>query len=262
VIITNDFVLVHIPKTAGTALRRNLREAYTSGPIDAALHRLRRKFGMQIPFHHYGYKELEQHTLRRLIPPEFKALPLLTSIREPISHYVSYYRFQLWRERPFLLFDPSITSHYSHFPNLSFDEFVVALNTHSEWIVKHGDHGLGFFSTVLLYYLVDDRSAYYGETDELSKRFKRDVEGVYWLRQENLDEDLDRFLAVHGRHAKRLNYPSKHRRFNVSSRPSPEVSKEMRDYIYKKEAFLASAYDWVRARHAETTTRAVESTRA
>lgn len=79
-IVTPRFVFLHLHKSGGTF-------------VNACLMR-----------HVAGARQIGYHLPRRMIPPEFAALPVLGLVRSPWSYYVSWFAFQRSRAEPNALF--------------------------------------------------------------------------------------------------------------------------------------------------------------
>jgi hypothetical protein len=80
VIATDHFVFLHLHKSGGTFVNEWLLRFFPDA----------RQIGYHLP--------------RRLIPPEFRSLPVLGLVRNPWSYYVSWYAFQSGLPRPNALF--------------------------------------------------------------------------------------------------------------------------------------------------------------
>ena len=79
-IVCKDFVFLHLHKSGGTFVNQLMLNCMPSAkPVG----------------YHFPYTEL---------PPEFRKLPVLGTVRNPWSYYVSWYHFQARQERPNALF--------------------------------------------------------------------------------------------------------------------------------------------------------------
>jgi hypothetical protein len=131
VIITDDFVYLHMPKTGGTfveaavgrlysrprRLRRRLDRPGRRGVyLDTSRKRDRRKIGGR-----------DQHQTLRELPAVFRDRPVAFTVRNPFDHWVSYFEFGWWRTHPGDTFDERrIRERYGHYPDISFDEYLRA----------------------------------------------------------------------------------------------------------------------------------------
>jgi hypothetical protein len=130
-VITDDFVYLHMPKTGGTfveavldrlyspprGLRSRLGRAGRRGVyIDTSRKRDRRKLGVR-----------DQHQTLRELPGEYRNRPVAFTVRNPFDHWVSYYEFGWWRTHAGDTFDElRIRDRYPHYPEISFDEYLRA----------------------------------------------------------------------------------------------------------------------------------------
>lgn len=129
-ILTNDFVFVHLPKTGGTFVRQvltTLDEVRIKGTWLAYLplkirKRIRRDF---IDYGLWG----EPHRPCAQIPSSHQHKPILATLRNPYDRYVSVYEFRDWaiHANPYWQWN-KMKEAYPHFPDLSFAELVYALN--------------------------------------------------------------------------------------------------------------------------------------
>jgi hypothetical protein len=130
-VITDDFVYLHMPKTGGTFVEAALDRLYSPARglrsrlglagrrgvyIDTSWKRDRRKIGAR-----------DQHQTLREVPGEYRDRPVAFTVRNPFDHWVSYYEFGWWRTHAGDTFDElRIRERYSHYPEISFDEYLRA----------------------------------------------------------------------------------------------------------------------------------------
>jgi hypothetical protein len=151
--------------------------------------------------------EYNQHGRCREIPPEHRHKPILTTVRNPYDRYVSQYEFKWWqREGPRYWGDTlhKIQEAYPHYPNLTFEEFVRMGNrflVHNPTLSLPSEDQLGRQSEQFAQFyfkkpecFADIDAAYLeakGYWDDL-------VENLYFLRTDNLNADLYKFLGKMG----------------------------------------------------------------
>jgi hypothetical protein len=130
-VITDDLVYIHMPKTGGTfvetaldrlyspagGLRRRLAWGGRRGVyIDTSRKRDRRKIGGR-----------DQHQTLRDLPADYRDRPVAFTVRNPFDHWVSYFEFGWWRTHAGDTFDERrIRERYPHYPEISFDEYLRA----------------------------------------------------------------------------------------------------------------------------------------
>ncbi len=124
-ILTEDFVFLHMPKTGGTFVAAMLAELYPSG-LRRWKRRLRRGRPLRPPLRAPAGK----HAPRTAIALSHQNLPILATIRSPWESYVSDYEFGEWRRgadnQAMLAYDwRRIVAENPQFPNLSFAEYLA-----------------------------------------------------------------------------------------------------------------------------------------
>jgi hypothetical protein len=111
-ILTNDFVYIHQPKTGGTFVTKVLERLY--GPQG--------KRGALLNTHKHGACSE--------VPEAWRDKPLLTTLRNPYDRYVSQYRFAWWKRYPDMYCgEEEMRAMFPHYPELSFGDFLRLANT-------------------------------------------------------------------------------------------------------------------------------------
>lgn len=126
-ILTDDFVFIHQPKTGGTFVTESLSRLYEPvtkrGMVKHWLGRGRR----------VGKKQMRiilKHGTCREIPVGYRRKPILATIRNPYDRFVSQYEFAWWRTHPEELGDVKILrQRYPHYPGLTFEDFIDLHNS-------------------------------------------------------------------------------------------------------------------------------------
>ena len=116
-ILTEDFVYIHFPKTGGT---------FVSKTLEKILPRLKKKVIFD-----------NKHGLCRDIPKEYKNLPVLTCVRSPFDIKVSEFKYGWWKKLASQEMVNSIKTNYPQYPDLTFEEFVYSLDKHSRLVAKN-----------------------------------------------------------------------------------------------------------------------------
>jgi len=209
-VLTKDFVFIHMPKTGGTFVKEMLRKVYLGYRYryrsneasftlkDKCFHlrtRLLRKLSLAPWVDTIG----EKHGRCDDIPPKYQSLPILGGIRNPFDWYVSSYEFQSWRKYPELY--PGILEN-PHFPNLSFREFVQQLET-SERInlfnrgVTAVDPTIGRFTTFFINFYFRRPTEILQSVANLESKdcIAGEMYPVTFLHTETLNRDLSEYLS-------------------------------------------------------------------
>jgi len=134
VIITDQFVFLHLPKTGGTFVNEAILTAHGVDVVKArrwnSFYRWRARLTGSLihsplygPLAHSGTK----HDFRRHIPEKHRSKMVLATVRNPFDRMVSEYEFRWWTrdhsaERFRAEFD--LDREFPNFPDLDFDEYV------------------------------------------------------------------------------------------------------------------------------------------
>jgi hypothetical protein len=120
-VLTDQFVYIHIPKSGGSFVEEALRLLLDGKPgfyLDSGSPGNRGMFGCA-----------DQHDRYCQLPLEYRDRKLLATIRNPFDHHVSLFEFGWWKNHPQDTFDPQrIKDAFPHFPELSFSEYLAAVN--------------------------------------------------------------------------------------------------------------------------------------
>ncbi len=212
-IITDHFVLLNFPKTGSSFMRAAVKEAYRrryGGRWREILYRLRlrkRPLFLERMLANAAdplYVRLKgPHGVWRQIPAAYGHLPVVSATRNPLDRYVSRYLFGWWKTHP-LERVPLIIERYPHYPDLTFPEYLEMLHLFG---VKRRLDGidtsmeLGHHTVQFIQFYFRDPEAVFRRIDDRyiqERRYLEDMVEVRFLRQENLNEDLYRFLLEMG----------------------------------------------------------------
>ena len=208
-LVTDAFVYLHQPKTGGTFVAEML------GLIQEA-----RGLPMAIVTVEPGQEHLlqpvppgqavrlmlgtrYQHGARRDIPPAYRHLPVIATIRHPYDRYISQFEFAWWRIYP-EMFGPvaGVQQRYPNYPELTFSEFVRLTNEVSIRRPAEGDAAAPGFHTqqFIEYFFREPEQAWavLGSTEALRTMFDRELRDLTFLDQADLNEELASYLDGHG----------------------------------------------------------------
>jgi hypothetical protein len=125
-LITPDFVFVHMPKTGGSFVVRMLQMVYGDRASE------------------YGHK----HATCEEIPSSEHGKPILSVVRSPWDRYVSQYHYGWWKTHPEAYCDTTpILREHPTYPQVGFDAFVRIANAH--FVNAHRGVATGFVNTRL-----------------------------------------------------------------------------------------------------------------
>jgi hypothetical protein len=195
-IITDDFVYIHPPKTGGTFVTHVLERLYPG-----------------------SLTNIQKHGTCGDIPAEHLGKPLLTTVRNPYDRYVSQYYFGWWKRHPDAYCGAdAMKALHPHYPELSFDEFVRMANT--LFLNRHQGRETGFRNDRLpepfqpgwhteqfiRFYCHDPRAVFASLDEEslASRRYQEALYPLHILRSELLNQQLHDFLLGIGLPRERL----------------------------------------------------------
>ena len=124
-LLNENFLFIHIPKTGGTYVT-NVLNALADQEI------------IELKSQNGRLKHSGRNRALDLFSKDKKKVVLLSNIRDPLIHYLSRYNFQWWK-RPGSWND-SVKQKYPSFPELSFDEFIDAINDNSLKLKNNNNH--------------------------------------------------------------------------------------------------------------------------
>ncbi len=155
-VITKDFVFIHMPKTGGTFVTEMLRKVYLgyrwrsdeSIPLKVKCRHLRDRFLRRLSLS--PWVDRNKHGSCNDIPRKYKSLPILGCVRNPFEWYVSSYEYQWWKRHPEEY--PGLADN-PDFPNLSFGQFLQLQN--KAWLTLFNpgvavDPTIGRFTTLFI----------------------------------------------------------------------------------------------------------------
>ncbi|SMM98395.1 hypothetical protein SPONN_2294 [uncultured Candidatus Thioglobus sp.] len=222
-IITDDFVMLNLPKTGSTFARKAIRTAYGQHKISRLLSKIQLihpcVIDLATPNLDFlggrGGEQKNQHGVLRQIPKEHKNKPIVSITRNPFSRYVSAYTYKSWQNKQRF-------SQYPNFPNLSFAEFYQMKQDIDAKQRLHGIHPkipLGFYTVQFIQFYFAQPEKVLKKIDNHyieSEQFKNDMSDISFLQQENLNQDLGNFLAEKGIPSKKLAFLKDAKKINVA----------------------------------------------
>lgn len=142
-IITRDFVFIHMPKTGGTFVHGIFKKVVNSYkkdyPIKWYLNRIGYKMNIAIPiyqklttvayYEHPNNEVIGQHAGVSFIPKEYKKLPIISVKRDPIKKYISTYYFRWWERFPSLPLS-QLKEIFPNYPEISIEEYFDLAYNH------------------------------------------------------------------------------------------------------------------------------------
>jgi hypothetical protein len=230
VVVTDDFIYIHIPKTGGTFVEAVLRAAMQrrGAPyLDTSTAVGRAELGAG---KHGGVAD---------VPAKHREKPIVATVRNPYDHLVSHYEFGWWRTHPGDVFDEeSIRSEHPDYPQISFQEYVEALydsrmldktsTSVLERVLHKADIGRRTIEYIRRLARQPENVESLGPLDA-ARALAIATDGVHFLRCENLNRDLYEFLVSLGHPPDRAQFVLEMERI-YPYRPTRDPSRRWQEY--------------------------------
>lgn len=242
-LITPDFVFIHMPKTGGTFIVRMLQKVYGDAAVETG----------------------RKHATCDEIPEAERGKPIVSVMRSPFERYVSQYHYGWWRTQPQEYRDPAaIRADFPRYPDVGFAEFVTIANRF--FVNVHRGVATGYETPHLppalapgwhteqfvRFFCRDSRRAFAGLTEQALRdgRAEPYEYPVEFLKTETLNDDLADLLARFGVEAALADAVRRHER--VLPEQAHETRERadaddyfddaLRDFVLGKERFLFNRF--------------------
>lgn len=242
-LITPDFVFIHMPKTGGTFITEMLRLVYGARAVETG----------------------RKHATCDEIPMSERGKPILSVIRSPFDRYVSQYHYGWWKTHPQEYCDPSLVlQQFPSYPQIDFDDFVIIANRYFINVHRGAANGydapklppdlaLGWHSEQFIrFFCRDPQRAFASITEHDIQRGHLDhfEYPVEFLRTETLNRDLADVLQRFGVEAELLHKVRAHHRVMPEQAHEARARQHARDYYHRqlsdfvmhKETFLFNRF--------------------
>jgi len=218
-LLTNQFVYVHMPKTGGTFVTEILSRVHARRGrprmLPTRAWRLLQRLGVGQSRYGPLIDQEPKHGTCRDIPQEQRSKAILSSMRNPFDWYVSQYEFGWWK-RTFMYHPvthptpvgyaieqvlPEFQRRLPHFPEISFAEFIGLCDlAASHYNLQHRPQ-LGLFTHGFLQYYSADPAGLLAEMNEeriQSGEYRARLLDVHFLITERVNSDLRDYLLSMG----------------------------------------------------------------
>jgi hypothetical protein len=212
-ILTDNFIYIHNPKTGGTFVTKMLGKLLAN----QGRRRSSRWLGLATGSTHSGLiKTREDHDNCCDIPLMFRNKPIFSTIRNPYDRYVSLYEFASWKAYPERFYQiEEVKKVYPHFPNLSFAEHVKLVNSlplrRDFNLPKSYNKNIAgahtcFFIQMFFKQSVEQTLTKMEKNYIQSQQFKQDMFPVKFIKTENLNQELYDILIELGYERDRVKF--------------------------------------------------------
>jgi hypothetical protein len=189
----------------------------------------------------------DQHGTLRQIPKKYRHLPVVTVTRNPISRYISIFRYRWWVENP-----PGdlgeIRKKYPQFPDLTFSEFYEMWHKFDRLnrvgnIPLRKDLGISTIQFIQFYFNDPDYILNNIDDDYIQRgQYEDELKNITFLHQENLNAELRDFLLEMGYSERDLGFLKSKAKVNVTENligePEIGVTDEIVGKILERDGLL------------------------
>ncbi|SMN01748.1 hypothetical protein SPONN_13 [uncultured Candidatus Thioglobus sp.] len=259
-ILTNELVFVHLPKTGGTFVRHILTKLDEARIKGTWLSYLPPKIRKRVSRDFIDYDIWGQpHRCCRQIPPSHRLKPILATLRNPYDRYVSAYEFGCWR------INASLYTHrhevkkiHPHFPDLTFTEFVHDLTQIvtpirvSTTLGREMEIPFGWQTWQFVNFFFKEPTQVLPKLSPSyahSKAYLADMYPIHFIRTHHLNQELYDFLIGLGYHPQNIDFilttPKilpRGRRRNPDQNWKKYYTPELKRYVRKKEDFIFTIF--------------------
>lgn len=265
-IITDQFVLLNFPKTGSTFARQAIIDLYEARRNSRGLiTKLLEKSGLKKPpvfielylprteFREGCNSGVDQHGRFEQVPEQFRCLPVISIVRDPLKRNISFYEYGWWKTHPVAPM-ADIKKDFPTYPDLDFRTYLDYQNFNT----RYRDTGRVIGEDVgnqtvhfIQFFFNNPREAFQKLGDEYiySGAYKKDMPDITLLKSEQLNRQLYDFLLSCGFSARELDF------INNKNPVRPEETKRKTDeergqyltadiigMIRHKERYLYSIY--------------------
>ena len=250
-IVTENFVVLNLPKTGSTFVCKVLKHLFLKtrgGLITRVLYKFKLwpvGFKEIMVDHPYRPNHKDQHGCYDHIPEADKHKKVLSVVRDPYLRLESIYKFRSWaRNSSFQL--EEVLPHFPSFPDLSMEEFLdFQLLINKKQRQKHNipeNANVGNQTIQFIRFFFKNNEKVLQELSNeyvTSGAYKKDMCDVVFLRNENLNEELATFLGKNGFQKGELEFVRGHEKVNVTK---SEITESL---VTKQLVSFVNSHDWM-----------------
>jgi hypothetical protein len=232
-LVTSQFVLINLPKTGSSFVRKVIKAIYAKRRWRWGADRFLKEL-MLPPLYAIG-RGPDQHGTLQQVPQAYRHLPVVSVVRNPYDKLLSMFEFRWWVAHPFLPL-ADVKQMFPHFPDLKLDEFIEMIDAHSARTLGGANpHSLGRQTIQFVRFFFNEPERVLSRLSDdyvESGAFRQDMGPVMLLRQERLNAELADFLAGFGYSEDELEICRRHPRVNPTAR-----GVIARDLLWTSEAY-------------------------
>lgn len=249
-IITKDLVILNLPKTGSSFVRKVMKEIYfkrrNKNILTKGLHKLKiKKIGFkEVMADHptiLNYKD--QHGCFDQIPIEDKNKQILSVVRDPYLRLESVFKFRWWVDNP-PIENEQIEKYFPDFPDLTLQQFIQMHKLVNENLkmkygidnkLKMGNQSIQFIRM----FFRNHKEIFESLTEDYFSKgyFQKDLCDVTFLKNENLNEELALFLSKYSFSNEEIMFVKYHKKVNVTKNEIDKtyITQDLIDYVNEYE---------------------------
>lgn len=255
-LITDDFIMLNIPKTASTFARKVIKQVYR-GENEGKVTKGFRKLGLELSsvkeillpdVRISYYNKVDQHGIVDQIPKKYlnSEREIISIIRNPFSAWVSRYTYESWKKHPNPDWKEIKEKRFPNYPNLTFHEYIEFTDFNKKYSI--GDINLrkgvelgGLSIQFIQMFCKNHKEALKNiDYDFLESGFYEEYfPKITFLKTENINEELYTFLSSIGVQKEKLSFILKEKKIKVSNK------RPWSDFIDEKSKKRIIEQEWV-----------------
>lgn len=254
-LITDQFILLNLPKTASTFARKVIKKAYRKR-IDNWPRKLMIRLGFGLPYRELMLPNIkvpfrsgkDQHGIFDQIPDKYleSDRDIVSIIRNPFEAYISRFTYGSWKK-----FKPEnmevITDHFPEFPDLTFKRYIEYNNfINRSYRLRENeintDVTLGTLSVQYIQMFCRNYRKVLAEIDKEFKSkplYRQHFPDITFLKTETINDDLYRYLLNQGFQSEEVEFIKKEQKVKVSSR------KPASEFLDSSAVEMILDYEWL-----------------
>lgn len=208
-LLTKDFVFIHLPKTGGTFVHRNLVRLFLNRANikeEGLRHRVIRKLNLDYQLiGAHSYQPLRPHQTCADIPKAHQRKQVLSVIRNPIEKWISEYNFGFWKRHPQYLdqLDIPLEDIRAVAPTFGSEQetFTDFMRMHDVFLTKRryqSDYSFGYLTEQFIRFYCKNADDLLRDSNLDVTTIKKNLHQVHFLRNIRLNQDLFEFLCQQG----------------------------------------------------------------
>lgn len=193
-ILSDDYIYLHIPKTAGKAIGKFMLES--DDFPNAKIYRYRKRPKRKTA--HFPYREIpNQLQDMKLTMGDIKDKVFFASVRNPLSFYVSLYHYDFFQRskkgKRFLEFLGNEDNEVERFQNW-LKRMLNTENPRYSRLKDAKERGLGLYGYWHAFYTF--RTLDFGNNEDIIKNYSKLTAPKFYLKIEKLDQEMKKHFGI------------------------------------------------------------------